>query len=130
MHRFGLIGLALSMVVAISGSITALAGSGDGGRTPKALDKYQRSGEVRSCMRLHDISSTRILDSRHILFKARNGDVYLNKLPHRCGGMRRNDGFSYKVSGSRLCSVDTIKVLDFGSTCALGSFQKLELRES
>ncbi len=130
MRRIFLIGAALSLVLVASGSMAALAGSGSSDRTPEELDKYQRTGEVKSCLRLHDISSTRILDSRHILFKARNGDTYLNKLPHRCGGLRRNDGFAYKVSGSRLCSVDTIEVLDFGGICSLGSFQKLELRES
>ena len=130
MGKIFLISAALSLGLAVSSSMVALAGSGSSERAPKELDKYQRTGEVKSCLRLHEISSTRILDSRHILFKARGGDTYLNKLPHRCGGLRRNDGFAYKVSGSRLCSVDTIEVLDFGGICSLGSFQKLELRES
>src|SRR5690606_9784305 len=55
--------------------------------------------------------------------------VYRNYLPQRCPGLAHNDRFSYEVTGGRLCSTDTVTVLEQwagrlepGFTCRLGEF--------
>lgn len=90
-------------------------------------------GEPKSCVRRSDIRSTDIVDDRTIDFKMRNGDIYRNSLPHRCGGLRFEEAFSYKTSVNQLCHVDIIRVLDTTGgridtreACGLGKFQKIE----
>ena len=74
----------------------------------------------------------------------RGSKVYRNHLPRKCPGLERENRIAYETHGSRLCSIDTITVLeDFGGgfrpgfTCRLGEFvpmsaaevEELELRE-
>jgi len=87
-------------------------------------------GEKESCVSLTRIDRTRVVDERTILFYMRGGDIYLNRLPHRCIGLRRGKTFMYKTSLNQLCNVDIITVLDDigfgfsrGASCGLGSFQ-------
>ena len=70
--------------------------------------------------------------------------LYRNHLPRKCPGLERENRIAYETHSSRLCSIDTITVLeDFaaffrpGFTCRLGEFvplsqaevEELELRE-
>lgn len=86
-------------------------------------------GEPRDCVNTQRIRSSDVLSDREILFFMNGSDVYLNKLPHRCSGLRRADTFSYEVRGSQLCHIDLIRVVDYfggsirpGVACGLGKF--------
>ncbi len=100
---------------------------------PKELAKYEITGETRRCVKTVNISRSDPLDDRHILFKLRNGDLYLNRLGKGCGGLRFNDAYSFDNRLSELCQNEIISVLDtFNSgtlgSCGLGKFEKLELK--
>ena len=84
------------------------------------------------------------IDDQNIIFHMRGSKVYRNHLPRKCPGLERENRIAYETHGSRLCSIDTITVLeDFGVglrpgfTCRLGEFvpmsaaevEELELRE-
>ncbi|TNE57863.1 MAG: hypothetical protein EP340_07300 [Alphaproteobacteria bacterium] len=115
------------MVLGLCSAAPALAGE-------EAFDGYQKTGEVKSCIDLSDIRTTRVLDGSHILFKMNGKRLYLNTLPRECPSLNFHKSFSYKVHGSTLCSSDTISVLTGGavpgSTCGLGSFEEVEKEKS
>jgi len=90
-------------------------------------------GEPKSCITRSSIRSTDVIDDQTIDFEMRNGDIYRNKLPNKCGGLGFEEAFSYKTSTNRLCSVDIIHVLsqtggqlDTRGACGLGKFQQIE----
>jgi hypothetical protein len=81
------------------------------------------------CISLNRIDRTTVVDDRSILFYMRGGDIYLNRLPHRCPGLRWEETFMYRTSIGRLCDLDIITVLNNigfgyspGASCGLGMF--------
>ncbi|MEO8466116.1 MAG: hypothetical protein ABI640_12300 [Gammaproteobacteria bacterium] len=89
----------------------------------------------RDCVITQSIARTDILDDQTIIFYMRGKNVaYRNYLPKKCPGLKRWDRFGYHVTAGRLCSIDTITVLEnaavgvgFGNgfTCRLGDFHPL-----
>ena len=66
-------------------------------------------------------ANTHVVDDKTILFYMRGGDVYRNTLRFDCPGLKRENRFSYKVTASRLCGVDSIRVLEsFGRNLTAG----------
>ena len=97
----------------------------------KALTNYQNTGDVKNCITVSSIRSTDVIDDQHILFKARGGKAYLNKLPSHCPRLGIEKRISYRVTVGRLCNVDTVTVLypmsNFsGPSCGLGKFEVYE----
>ena len=122
--------------IAIIGAVLGLAMSATtamAGGLPDGLDKFEATGETKSCVNIRNIQSTRVLDDQHILFRMHGSKYFLNKLDHRCSRLGFERSFSYKISGSRLCNVDLIRVLDrhgLGVSCSLGSFEELEKKKA
>ncbi|MEH6715220.1 hypothetical protein [Parasphingorhabdus flavimaris] len=97
------------------------------------ISEIRAIGEPKSCITRSSIRSTDVIDDQTIDFEMRNGDIYRNKLPNKCGGLGFEEAFSYKTSTNRLCSVDIIHVLsqtggqlDTRGACGLGKFQQIE----
>lgn len=88
------------------------------------LDKYTLTGETENCLKSTRIRDTKILDDSTIVFHLGGGDAYVNRLPHRCGGMYMQDRFSYSTGINRLCNTDAIR--SGSKTCMLGKFEKIE----
>lgn len=87
---------------------------------------------ARTCVPLQSISRTDVIDDRTILFYVRGGEIYVNRLPRRCPGLKRADSFMYETSLSQLCNVDIITVLrrfgpgfNRGASCGLGVFEPI-----
>ncbi len=84
-----------------------------------------------NCIQIAQIRSSKILDSQTIEFKMTGNRTYLNVLPQRCPGLRKNQPFAYRTSQSSLCNVDLITVLEptMGmrpmGRCGLGKFYLL-----
>jgi uncharacterized protein DUF6491 len=87
-------------------------------------------GAPKDCVLLRDIDHTKVQSDRVVDFVMRNGEVYRNTLPNSCPTLGFNEKFSYRTTGSQLCSIDTITVFDNsgvrGASCGLGSFQQVE----
>ena len=77
-----------------------------------AADEEEIDRTPQDCVSLPRVSRTEVIDDQTILFYQRGGKVYLNHLPRKCGGLAREDRFMYKVTTTRLCSSDTITVLE------------------
>ena len=82
------------------------------------------------CINLTQIKSVEVLDNQRILFRMQAGKQFINVLPHRCSGLRKNQPFMYRTSLSQLCDLDIITVLDTGGfglrplgSCGLGRFK-------
>jgi hypothetical protein len=87
---------------------------------------------IRDCVNVSRIRSTRIVDDRNILFYMRGRTVYHNNLPRRCPGLRREGRFSYRTTTGNLCRLDLIRVLyssgigvEEGVACGLGYFHEI-----
>lgn len=102
-------------------------------RRAKQLAAYTPVGEAVSCIDINRIDSTSVVSNDVIDFKMRGGKVFRNTLPYSCSGLAFDESFSYRTSTSRLCNVDTIRVLhnyggrlEEGVGCGLGKFQPME----
>ncbi len=94
---------------------------------PSAIDALL--GDSKRCINLNRIDRTEVVNDRTIVFYLRGGEIYVNRLPHRCPGLRSRDTFMYKNTTNSLCNVDTIRVMDSiggslrpGVGCGLGQF--------
>ena len=99
-----------------------------------ARDKVEESiiadeQNATDCVSIRRIDRTEIIDDRTVVFHMLGKDIYLNKLPRRCPGLRSSGTYSYKNQTGRLCDVDTITVLNSfgggfsrGASCGLGKF--------
>ena len=94
----------------------------------------------RDCITVATIDQTDALDDQNIIFHMRGNTVYRNHLPRRCPGLERENRIAYTIHSGRLCSIDTITVLEdsFGGplggfnqgfTCRLGEFVPLSPEE-
>jgi hypothetical protein len=98
----------------------------------------------RDCIVVSSIDETDALDDQNLVFRMRGNRVFRNHLPRRCPGLERENRIAYQTRGGRLCSIDTITVLEEsgvgfrnGFTCRLGEFvpmspdeiEEFELRE-
>ena len=85
----------------------------------KAADEARAT---ENCISLAHIDRSEVIDDRTILFHMKGEKIWQNKLPHRCFGLKFEDGFGYATSLSQLCSTDIITVLNRGTKCGLGQF--------
>ena len=99
---------------------------------PLVLAEEQPS-EGKHCLPIQSISTTRVIDRQHILFKMRSGPDYMNELPNKCPGPYKSKAIMYKTSLSKVCDLDIVTVLDSigggympGASCGLGHFVPVE----
>jgi len=87
-------------------------------------------GDAEMCLETVRIKETRIIDDQTVLFIMRSGELYLNRLPVKCVGLRIAGGFGYGTSISKLCKQDPITTVGPGSapgsTCFLGEFHRFK----
>ena len=96
---------------------------------------FDREGQ--RCIITRSIRDTDVIDDGTILFLMRGGEFYVNPLDRNCRGLTRERRFSYRISAGRLCSIDSIRVLQqFGNTvqegvsCGLGRFYPVTEEEA
>jgi len=99
----------------------------------------------QNCVLVSSIDETDAVDDQNLIFRMRGDKVFRNHLPRKCPGLERENRIAYEARNSRLCSIDTITVLEQrfgvglqgGFTCRLGEFiplspaevEDLDLRE-
>ena len=122
--------LLIAAAVAPLAGCTTEPGTTPASRAPAAV----AAGEPVSCVSTGSIDNTRVHDDRTIDFVMRDGTVYRNTLPVRCSPLGFEKRFSYRTTSARLCSSDTITVLQSGGvgapTCSLGEFVPINLTEN
>lgn len=99
----------------------------------------------QDCILVGSIDETDAIDDQNLIFRMRGDKVFRNHLPRKCPGLERENRIAYEARNARLCSIDTITVLEQrfgvglqgGFTCRLGEFiplspaevEDLDLRE-
>jgi len=121
--------LSLILVAGLAGGGLAMATAKQSKPAPEIRDV----GTPKNCVQIRQIRSTKIVDDSTIDFKMTGGKVFRNKLDYKCSGLKSEDRFTYRLSGSQLCNVDIISVLhnygghlQKGAGCGLGKFQQIE----
>ena len=77
------------------------------------------------CLTTYLIDQTKVINSRTLDFRMKNGTVYRNNLRTQCIGLRFH-GFVYVTHFDTICdNVQSIRVLESGDVCMLGAFTKL-----
>jgi hypothetical protein len=89
-------------------------------------------GPAVDCVLLREVRDTSVRNSQVIDFYMRNGKVLRNTLDTSCPQLGSEQRFTYRVTNSQLCSVDTVTVLlnprfTRGASCGLGQFQPVKL---
>jgi hypothetical protein len=91
----------------------------------------------QNCILVSSIDETDAVDDQNLIFRMRGDKVFRNHLPRKCPGLERENRIAYEARNSRLCSIDTITVLEQrfgvglqgGFTCRLGDFIPLSPAE-
>lgn len=93
---------------------------------------FVRTGETETCLSVHRLDSTKILNRDQILFKMKNGDTWLNE-PAGCPGLSRNSALAYEVHANQICNTTIVTLVEPSGTmpsvrgsCGLSKFEKLE----
>ena len=119
--------LALGVAVAAGGVAVAQETAAPAAASSAAPDAKPGPQKV-DCIDLIRIDRSEVLDDQTILFHMKGGKIWRNRLPYRCPQLGFEKAFSHRTSINRLCSVDTITVLNTtarmpGATCGLGEFE-------
>jgi hypothetical protein len=90
----------------------------------------------QDCVVVSNIDQTDAIDDQNLIFRMRGKRVYRNHLPRKCPGLARENRIAFETRVGRLCSIDTITVLERlgvgftpGFTCRLGEFIPLSPEE-
>lgn len=99
-------------------------------RRKRIMEKYQATGNVKHCVPMRSLRQSTILDDQTIFFESIGRRGYMNRLPHTCRGLVREERFAYANSFGSLCRAQIITILDsFGrswGSCSLGDFEEYE----
>ena len=88
-----------------------------------ASTAFAQPAPANVCLNVRDIDHTHAVDPSTLLFYMRNGTVWQNKLPARCGGLMFR-GFTFTVRDiEEICSNALgIRVIQTDQVCQLGTF--------
>jgi len=102
-----------------------------------AVHAAEPAEQPQRCLRLSEIKSTEVLDKQQILFEATGGRYFVNVLPYKCPGLRRDAAILHRTSLDRMCDLDVITVLEStgggffpGASCGLGRFNPIDKEEA
>jgi|SRR5690349_13474831 hypothetical protein len=94
--------------------------------TASAPAGSQRASIQNSCINPTEITKQKVISDTEIQFELRNGEVWVNRLPRVCSGLKLQQGFSWDVRGTLVCSnQEMIRVKDDNTPCMLGEFARL-----
>lgn len=114
-----------ALALALMSAASATAQEGD------AMDRVStpESAETRHCLPMSHIRRIETVDDRTLIFHMHGKDKYVNHLPYRCPGLKRNS-FIHETSLNSYCDLDIISVVDLRvgmrmGSCPLGKFEKV-----
>ncbi|MGY4396071.1 hypothetical protein ACVWZA_001244 [Sphingomonas sp. UYAg733] len=79
------------------------------------------AGAPVSCIQLRDIQSSEIVNKTAIVYRGRNGTLYVNKVDGGAAFLDDDDILVSKTYSSQLCSIDIIQLIDRSSRMSSGS---------
>lgn len=88
-------------------------------------DPVQQVNMNKSCIDGARVREHKAISDQEIQFTLAGGEVWSNRLPRACPGLRPQGGFSWDISNSICSGLQTIYVLDSGIACQLGEFTRV-----
>src|SRR5262245_51298926 len=112
-------GLAACVLAGLLSACTSADTSG------AASTSTARASIEDSCINPTEIRRQEIVSDDEIIFELRSGELWVNRLPRSCPGLKFQQGFSWEVRGTLACSnQEMIRVKDEGTRCMLGEFAR------
>ncbi len=113
--------LIATTAIALAGGLSACTSPADPTGAPAKPASIQDS-----CINPTQIQKQKIVSDQEIQFTLAGGEVWVNKLPRSCPGLKFEQGFSWKITGGLVCSnQQTITVNNTGTFCQLGEFSRV-----
>ena len=129
-----MIRVSLTRLCLTAGLLPLLGAAAAFGQADDEDAAFDRTPE--DCLITSRIDQTEPIDDQNIIFYMRGDKAYRNTLPRTCPGLLRESRIAWTTHTSRLCSIDTITVLEDygvgfrpGFTCRLGEFVPLSPAE-
>lgn len=103
-------------------------------RAAAELAKFERTGEMRSCLNLTSIREIDAIDERLLLVRVGGDEYYMNAFSTRCTGAGQSwNHIQYETGLAQLCSNQIIKVVDTANgsvqgSCGLNQFERLIMK--
>ena len=107
--------IGVSLLGAATSSLAAGRSSERGEQQLAKIVADRVPGKPVSCIRLHDVRSSRVLDGTAIVYEGLGGRLYVNRPKSGADTLRRDDILLTKTSTDELCNVDIVRLLDQGS---------------
>lgn len=98
----------------------------------EALPDDAYAGGVERCLSTHQYRNIEIVSDQYLLVRGSRGRAWVNELPRRCRGMRRDSILVTESRVGRICQSDLFRAMDrvdfsgppiAHATCAFGVFQ-------
>lgn len=106
---------------AVTAALAACASPADAPAAPA-----HTASIANSCINPTQIAEQKIVSDTEIRFTMKNKDVWVNTLPHQCFNLNFEQGFSWEVHGTLVCSnEERIVVRNSGTPCQLGVFKRI-----
>jgi hypothetical protein len=77
------------------------------------------AGEPVDCISLHRVQSSQIISHTAIIYDA-GGVIYVNRPRNGADSLNRNDTMVTRLNSDRLCSIDTVRMVDLMSHTTTG----------
>lgn len=107
------------------GSTAALIMLGASACTSPGESVQQQTNMASSCIDGSRVREHKAISNQEIQFTLAGGEVWSNKLPRACPGLRPQGGFSWDISNAICSGLQTIYVLESGIPCQLGEFTRI-----
>lgn len=84
-----------------------------------------------TCIDSNRITDTRVVDSHTLVVRMNPGPEYLRiDLGNNCSTLDKSTGFSFGTSIPKLCTADTLKVLNSGQGCIIDKMTPVSATEA
>lgn len=113
--------LTVTTAIALAGGLSACTSPADPASPPATSASLQDS-----CINPTRIQKQNIISDQEIQFTLAGDEVWVNKLPRSCPGLKFEQGFAWSITGGLVCSnQQTIVVNNTGTFCQLGEFSRV-----
>lgn len=92
--------------------------------------------EGQRCLPVRQLERFEIMNRELLLMHGRADRLWVNKMPRKCAGLRKNMLVSLELFGSQICKNDVFKardrgLADFGyhTSCRLGTFEAVSAEQ-
>ena len=82
-----------------------------------------------TCLKSREIAGTSVIDPKNVDFQTIDGSVYRSGIRKSCPGLKFS-GFVYRSHNGEVCEFQSVRVLNSGELCFLGTFRKVSPSET